>query len=305
MSLLAKKSSIGKKPRLGWRDKLFYGICYLIIAVLTLTVLYPILYVVAASLSSASALLSGKVWLWPVDVTFVGYNAILKYKEVWIGYRNTIFYTATGTFINICMTMLCAYPLARKNLYGRKPIMMIFTFTMLFSGGMIPNYILIKNLHMLNSVWSLLLPGAMSVYNMIVARTFIQNNIPGEILESTQIDGCSDTQFFFKMVLPLSKSIIAVLGLWYAVGHWNSYFNAFLYLTDENLYPLQIFLRDILLSSQLSSDIEDPDAIAQMRTVQLVLKYAMIVVSTAPLFAFYPFVQKYFVKGVMIGSVQG
>ena len=158
---------------------------------------------------------------------------------------------------------------------------------------------------MKDTIWAMLIPGAMSVYNMIVARTFIQNNIPDEILESTKIDGCSDTNFFFSMVLPLSKAIIAVLALWYAVGHWNAYFNAFLYLSDKELYPLQIFLRDILINNQVSSDMDDPEAVAQRRTIQMLLKYSLIVVSTAPLFTFYPFVQKYFVKGVMIGSVKG
>lgn len=158
---------------------------------------------------------------------------------------------------------------------------------------------------MKDTIWAMLIPGAMSVYNMIVARTFIQNNIPDEILESTKIDGCSDTNFFFSMVLPLSKAIIAVLALWYAVGHWNAYFNAFLYLSDKELYPLQIFLRDILINNQLSSDMDDPEAVAQRRTIQMLLKYSLIVVSTAPLLTFYPFVQKYFVKGVMIGSVKG
>ena len=299
------KTSAAKKPRIGWRDKSFYAICYTITIILTITVLYPILYIIAASFSSASALMSGKVWIFPVEFTTVGYEAILKYKDVWIGYRNTIFYTVTGTFLNVCITMCCAYPLARKTLVGRSKIMFLFTFTMLFGGGMVPSYILVRSLHMKDTIWAMLIPGAMSVYNMIVARTFIQNNIPDEILESTKIDGCSDTNFFFSMVLPLSKAIIAVLALWYAVGHWNAYFNAFLYLSDKELYPLQIFLRDILINNQLSSDMDDPEAVAQRRTIQMLLKYSLIVVSTAPLLTFYPFVQKYFVKGVMIGSVKG
>lgn len=294
------------KVKTGLDDKLFYAFSYILIAILTVIVLYPMVYVISSSLSSANAIMSGKVWLFPVDLSFDGYKAVLNSSNVWIGYRNTIFYTSVGTFINICMTLACAYPLSRANLFGRGPIMFLFSFTMMFGGGMIPNYLLMKGLGLLNTPWAVLLPGAISVYNMIVARTFIQSSIPGELLESAQIDGCSDFLYFFKMVLPLSKSIIAVLTLWYAVSHWNSYFNAFLYLTDKNLYPLQIFLRDILISSQISSELaEDPEIAEKLRTAQMTLKYSMIVISTAPLFAFYPFAQKHFVKGVMIGSVKG
>lgn len=287
------------------KDSSFYIICYAIIILLTLAVLYPIIYVISASFSSAEALAKGEVWLLPVDLSLDGYKAVLRYRNIWIGYRNTIFYTAAGTTINVIITMFCAYPLARKNLRGRGFIMFLFTFTMLFSGGMIPSYILMKKLNLLNTVWVMLLPGAMSVYNMIVARTFIQGNISDELLEAARIDGCNDIQFFYKILLPLSKSIIAVLALWYAVGHWNAYFNAFLYLTDKNLYPLQIFLKDILVQSQMDASMVESGEAAQVQNTYLVLKYAMIVVSTAPLFSFYPFVQKYFVKGVMVGSVKG
>ncbi len=294
-----------RKVKLCWQNRVFYAICYIVTAILTVVVLYPIVYIVSASFSSGSAITSGKVFLYPVDISLLGYKAVLKYQNVWIGYRNTLLYTVAGTFINVCLTLLCAYPLARKNLRGRGFFTMIFTFTMIFSGGMIPHYILMKKLGLINTIWSMLLPGGMSVYNMIVARTFIQNNIPDEMIEAARIDGCSDIRQFYKIVLPLSKAIIAVLALWYAVGHWNSYFNAFLYLSDKNLYPLQIFLKDILVQSSFNSDLLDPDIVAQMENLKTVLKYSMIVISTAPLFCFYPFVQKYFVRGVMIGSVKG
>lgn len=287
------------------QDRIFYTVCNVTVTALMLLVLYPMIYIVSASFSSGTALTQGKVWLWPVDVTLDGYKAVLQNKNVWLGYRNTIFYTVFGTVINLCMTMFCAYPLARKRLRGRGIVMFLFTFTMIFGGGMIPSYILMKNLHLLNSVWVILLPGAISVYNMIVARTYIQSNIPDELLEATQIDGCNDVHFFFKMVLPLSKAVIAVLALWYAVGHWNAYFNAFLYLTDKKLYPLQIFLRDILIQNQGSADMMDGDLARQMLTLRMLLKYAVIVVTTAPLYVFYPFAQKYFIKGVMIGSIKG
>lgn len=306
MSRKKNVSGIRKKMKMGREDKVFYFLCYSIIILLTLLVLYPIIYVVSASFSSPEALAQGKVWFFPVDPSLEGYKAVLQYKDVWIGYRNTILYVVLGTSINVVITLMCAYPLARRGLWGRSFISILFSFTMIFSGGMIPNYLLVKGLGLTNTIWAMVLPGAMSVYNMIVARTFIQSNIPEELLESTKIDGCDDVRFFFKMVLPLSKAIIAVLALWYAVGHWNSYFNAFLYLYDKELFPLQIFLRDILVSNNVSPDLLlDPEEAASLQYLKLLLKYSMIVISTAPLFTFYPFVQKYFVKGVMIGSVKG
>ncbi|HHV97088.1 MAG TPA: carbohydrate ABC transporter permease [Clostridiaceae bacterium] len=271
-----------------------------------LLVLYPLIYIVSASFSSAGAVNAGRVFLFPVDFSLQSYRAILQYKNVYIGYRNTIFYTVAGTFINIAITMMCAYPLSRKNLMGRGFITYIFAFTMIFSGGMIPNYLLVKNLGIINTVWAMLLPNALSVYNMVVTRTFLQNNIPEELLEAAKIDGCSDTQFFFKIVLPLSKTIIAVIALFYGVGHWNSFFNAFLYLSNKNLYPLQIFLRQILIQNQIDSEmILDEDMAVQMQGLHQLLKYSIIVVSTAPLLSAYPLVQKHFVKGVMIGSIKG
>ncbi len=287
-------------------DLVFYGVSALVIGILTLTVLYIIVYILSASFSSPAALAAGKVVLWPVDFSVDGYKAVFNYSKVWIGYRNTIFYVIVGTAINVSMTLLCAYPMAQKDLYGGKAIMAYFTFTMIFNGGMIPTYILVKNLGIMNTVWSLLIPGAMTVYNMIIARTFIQTNIPGELRDAARIDGCDDFHFFFEVVLPLSKAIIAVLTLWYAVGHWNSYMDAFLYLRDNKLYPLQIFLKDVLVSGEFSAeDMMDPETAIALQNMKLLLKYSLIVVSVVPLFFFYPFVQKYFVKGVTIGSVKG
>lgn len=286
-------------------DRLFYAVCYLITALFMLAVLYPLVYILSASFSSADAITSGRMWLYPVDFSLVGYRYILKYDAIWLGYRNTLFYTFVGTLINVAMTMTCAYGLSRRGMRGRRFFTMLFTFTMIFSGGMIPNYLLMKNLKILNTVWCMLLPGAISAYNLIVAKTFIENSIPGDLLEAARIDGCSDVRFFFSIVLPLSKAILAVLLLMYAAAHWNAYFNAFLYLTDKKLYPLQIFLRQILVQSNMSADMLDPEAMAQMQTLQQILKYAVIVVSTAPMLCLYPFVQKYFRQGVMIGSIKG
>lgn len=293
-----------KRLRSCRQDRIYYALCYTVISVLTLSVLYPIVYIVSASFSSGAAIAAGRVWLFPVEFSLRGYQAVLKYDNVWIGYRNTIFYAVVGTVINVVMTLICAYPLARKNLRGRKFISLLFTFTMIFSGGMIPGYMLVKHLNMINTVWAMLIPGAMSVYNMIVTRTFLQTTISDYLLEAAKIDGCSDFRFFFLIVLPLSKAVIAVIALFYAVGHWNAYFNAFLYLTDKNLYPLQIFLKDILVQNQFSADLVDPEIVAEMQNMQAILKYSMIVVSTVPLFCFYPFTQRHFVKGVMIGSVK-
>ena len=284
-------------------DRVWSFFCYATVAVLTLIVLYPIIYILSASVSNSNMVVQGKVWLFPVKFTWQAYEIVFKKAEIWVGYRNTVVYTFLGTMINLAMTLMCAYPLARKNLRGRGIIMFICSFTMMFSGGMIPNYILVRELGIMNTTWAMVLPGAMSVYNMIVCRTFIESNIPGEMLEAAQIDGCSDTQFFFSMVLPLSKSIIAVLALWYGVAHWNSYMNAFLYLRESARYPLQIFLKEILIQSQhLGSEDIDVD---NLNTIAETIKYAVIVVASVPLFCVYPFVQKHFQKGVMVGSVKG
>lgn len=286
-------------------DQIFYACAYTVVALLTLVVLLPMMFVVSASFSSGAAVTSGQVWIFPVDFTLYNYESVLKYKNVWIGYRNTIIYTGVGTLLNIAVTLMCAYPMARRGLKGRSFFAGMFAFTMIFSGGMIPSYLLIRDLGLMNTVWVMIIPGAMSVHNMIIARTFIQSNIPEELLEASKLDGCNDTQFFFKIVLPLSKAIIAVLAIYYAVGHWNSYFGAFLYLTKQELYPLQIFLRQILLQNNFDTDLMDEDMLAQIQNLQEVLKYAIIVISTAPLMFIYPFVQKHFVKGVTIGSVKG
>ncbi len=231
---------------------------------------------------------------------------ICDYNSVWLGYRNTIVYTVVGTAMNIVMTLLCAYPLAQKNFSGRKFFSLVFFIPMIFTSGMIPNYILIRDLNMLNTVYSVLIPGLISTYNMIVTRTFIESTIPDSVYEAAYIDGCSPFRFFISFVVPLSKTIIAVIGMYYAVSHWNDYFKAFLYLNDRNLYPLQLYLREVLINSQFDvASIEDPELAHALAGISDTLKYVIIVVSTAPLMLVYPFVQKFFVKGVMIGSVKG
>lgn len=287
-------------------DKIFHVVVTVIMTIFFLIVLYPCIYVISASFSSGTAVQSGKVVLFPVDFSLEGYKTVFNTSTVWLGFRNSLFYTFVGTAINIIMTMIAAYSLSRDDLPGRNAIMMIFTFTMFFSGGMITSYMLVQSLGLLNTVWSLLLPGSIGVYNLIVAKTFIQNTIPKELLEAATIDGCSDIMYFIRVVLPLSKAIIAVLVLFYGVSHWNAYFNAMIYLNDKNLYPLTIFLREILMASQIDpSTVADPELQAHLAQAAGVIKYALIVVSMIPVLIIYPFIQKYFVKGVMIGSVKG
>jgi len=295
-----------KKISISRGDTLYYCIAYSVITLLTLIVLYPMIYIVSSSFSAAHAVTSGRVWFLPVEPTFFNFKMVLQYKSVWIGYRNTIFYTAVGTAINIFMTLICAYPLSRRGLAGRGFFTFIFTFTMIFSGGMIPYYILLRNLSMLNTVWAMLIPGSISVYNMIVTRTYFQSAIPGELLEASKLDGCSDFQYFLRVLIPLSSSIIAVISIFYAVSHWNAYFSAFLYLSKQELFPLQLFLREILVQNQFNTDIiTDPEIAMQLLGLQDTLKFAIIVLSTAPLMSLYPLAQKHFVKGVMIGSLKG
>jgi multiple sugar transport system permease protein/putative aldouronate transport system permease protein len=295
-----------RKMKITFEDKIYYLVIYAISFILLVSVLYPMIFIVSASFSSPYAVSTGQVTLLPVEPGIQGYAAVFKDARIPMGYRNTVFYTVFGTLINVSMTLVCAYPLARKRLPHRGVITFFFTFTMLFSGGMIPNYILLRDLHMLNTIWALLIPGAISVYSMIITRTFIANSIPEELLEATQIDGCSDFKYFFLFVLPLSKAVIAVIAMQYAVGHWNAYFNAFIYLTKKELYPLQVFLREILIMSQMAaSDIADPETAVAMQGLADLLKYSLIVISSAPILCIYPFFQKYFVKGVMIGSIKG
>ena len=300
----AKRKRI--KIRLSGGDRIYYTVIHVILIVLLIIVLYPLIFVVSSSFSSPDAVSAGRVFLWPVDPSLEGYRAVFENGDVVSGYGNTILYTVLGTLINVAVTMVAAYPLSRKDLPGKSFFLFLFTFTMIFSGGMIPTYILIKDLHMINTLWAMVVPGALSVYNLMITRTYLQESIPGELLEAAQIDGCGDGRYFFSIVLPLSKAIIAVLVLFYAIGHWNAYFNAFLYLNDRKLFPLQLVLREILIANTIdTSTIVDPEVAAAKQGMADLLKYSLIIVSTVPVMCLYPFVQKYFVKGVMIGSIKG
>ena len=222
-------------------DRIFDILVYCIAIFAFLIVLIPLMNVISSSFSSGKMVQTGQIRIFPKEFTLDAYKMVLGYRDIWIGYRNTIFYTFVGTTLNVIFTILMAYPLSRRDLKGKAIIMKLLVFTMMFSGGLIPNYLLVKNLHLLNTAWSLWLPGLLSVYNVIVMRTFFQTTIPEELLEAAQIDGCTNRKYLVSVVLPLSKTILAVMVLLYAVGHWNNYFSAMLYLNEKNKYPLQIF----------------------------------------------------------------
>lgn len=287
-------------------DKILYAVTDVILVLLLLVVGYPIVYVLSCSFSSGTAVSSGQVLLWPVDFSIQGYKVIFNYRSVWLGFGNSAFYTIVGTIVNIILSVLAAYPLSRPNYQGRKFGTLLFTITMMFSAGIIPKYLLMSNLGLTNTRWALILGSAISAYNMIIIRTYFRNSIPGELIEAARIDGCSELRTLWSIVLPLSKAVISVVTLYYAVGHWNSYFNAMIYLRNRDLQPLQMVLRDILNASKIDlTQIDDPELLAQMTGMADLIKYALIVVSSAPIIAAYPFVQKFFKTGVMIGSVKG
>ncbi|RTE11338.1 carbohydrate ABC transporter permease [Paenibacillus whitsoniae] len=287
-------------------DRIFNVLNYTVLILFTLSVLYPLVYVLSASFSSSNAVISGRVWLWPVEFNLQGYEAVFKNKQVWVGFGNSIYYAVVGTFFNVMVTLMAAYPLSRKDFFIRNVIMAVFVFTMMFGGGLIPNYLLIKSLGLLDTRWALIVPGLMSVMSVIIARTYFQTTIPDEILEAAHLDGCSDYKFLIKIVAPLSVPIIAVLSLFYAVGHWNTYFAALLYLKSPDLFPLQIILRDVLVKNTFDEEIiTDVVGAAQREGMRELLKYSLIVVSTIPVLVIYPFIQRHFVKGMMIGSLKG
>lgn len=289
-----------------WSDKWFERVIYVVLGLLSLIVLYPLIFVAIASISSQEAVIRGEVWLWPQNITYVGYERLLKNPEVLTGYTNTILYTVVGTTVNLIMTIAAAYPLSRKDFYGRNVFTAMIVFTMFFSGGMVPTYLLVKSLGLLNSFWVLILPSAVSVWNMLIMRTFFQNGIPNDIQEAASIDGSTNMQTLVRIVLPLSMPIIAVMILFYSVGHWNSYFSALIYLNDRDKYPLQLFLREILVQGQMQDmiDVTDDSLIRSIMDAEAI-KYAAVIVANLPILLLYPFLQKYFVKGVMIGAIKG
>ncbi|GIN69705.1 sugar ABC transporter permease [Bacillus sp. J14TS2] len=291
-------------------DKIFKVFNFLFLTLAMLVVLYPLIYIVSASISDPKAVNSGDMWLLPKGVTFEGYKIIFDNPDIWKGYLNTIFYTALGTVINLAITIPAAYAMSRRDLSGRGLLMGMFVLTMFFSGGLIPTYLVVRNLGLIDTVWAMVLPNAAAVWNIIVARVFFQTSIPTELEEAAIIDGCTNFKMFAKIILPLSAPIIAVMALFYGVGHWNGYFNALIYLSDKQLYPLQLVLREILVLQEMSSNSTEissslAEAMNNKQQLAAVIKYGVMIVSTLPIIIVYPFLQRYFVKGVMIGSLKG
>ena len=297
--------------KLSKRDRIFLICIYTYVAIALLVVAYPILYIISASISDPKMVASGEMWLIPKGITFKGYEIVFQNSKIWTGYGNTILYTLLGTTINLVVTMPAAYALSRKDFVGRGFFMGMFMVTMFIGGGLVPTYMLVKGLGMVNTMWALVLPGAASIWNIIVSRTFFANSIPAELQDAAQIDGATNIRLFLRIVLPLSMPIIAVMALFYGVGHWNSYFGAMIYLNDDAKYPLQLVLRQILvlqeMQSQVGGIIDATAAAAQNNKAEIasLVKYGVIIVSTLPIIVVYPFLQRYFVQGVMIGSVKG
>jgi putative aldouronate transport system permease protein len=286
-------------------DRIFLTGVYFFLTFVLLIVLYPLIFVVSSSFSSPLAVSSGKVWLWPVDFSLRGYQVALSNPQIVTGYANSIYYTFFGTLISVALTVMVAYPLSRRTLMGRNVIMIFITFTMIFYGGLIPTYLVVKNLGMLNTRWALLIPQAVAAWQVIIARTFFQVNIPDELAEAAELDGCSDLRFLWSIVLPLSKPILAVLVLMYAVGTWNAYFDALIYLKSADLYPLQLVLRSILILNTFVSGSMEASVMIERQQLADLLKYSLIVVGSLPVLLIYPFAQRYFVRGMLIGSIKG
>jgi putative aldouronate transport system permease protein len=303
-----KTTSLIKDTR---ADKIFLIFIYVFLAISLLIVLYPLIYIISASISNPHLVNSGEMWLLPKGITFEGYRTLLGNSSIWRGYLNTIYYTVLGTSINLLVTLPCAYALSREDFYGRRAFTNFMLVTMFLSGGLIPSYLLIRSLGMLNTVWALVIPGAVSVYNVVVTRTFFQSTIPREMEEAAIVDGCSDFRLFMQIVLPLSTPIIAVMALFYGVGHWNSFFSALIYLSDRSMYPLQMILREILILQDMSSNTvnnvtsEMANMLYSKQQLAQVIKYGVMIVSSLPVIIVYPFLQKYFVKGMMVGSIKG
>ena len=288
------------------QDKIFDVIVTTISILLLAIVVYPLYFVVIASISNPDLVGNGEVLFLPKEITFEAYKYVFEDKRIWTGYYNTVRYTVFGTLFALFLTIPAGYALSRKDFIGREVIMKLMVFTMYFGGGLIPTYLVIKNLGLIDTSFVLMILGSFSVFNLIITRTFFMSTIPLELQEAAEIDGCSIPRFFVSIVLPLSKSIIAIMLLYYAVGHWNSFFTGMMYVKSSHLYPLQVILRDILISGQnLLTEGADMEYVLEMQRISRTIKYGVIIVSTLPVLVMYPFVQKHFVKGVMIGSVKG
>lgn len=295
-----------KKMKLSLGDRIFHIVNTVIMVLIGIIMVYPLYYIVIASVTDPTVVNSGKFLLFPEELFLEGYQSAFEYERLFTGFLNSILYTVVGTVISIVLTIPAAYALSRRDMAGRNLIMFVFTFTMFFSGGMVPTYMLVSNLGFIDTMWSIVLPGALSVYNLIVVRTFFLTNIPDELLEAAKMDGCSDLRFFWSIALKVSGTIIAVMVLFYAVAQWNSYFNAIMYLNSRSRMPLQAVLRDLLIMNTVTNEltIDATETVDRMMRADQ-LKYCVIIISTVPMMVLYPFIQKHFTKGVMIGSIKG
>lgn len=292
------------------KDKAFKVLVLLFLTAALLIVLYPLIYIISASISNPSAVNTGEMWLFPKEITLEGYKLIFQNDDIWRGYLNTILYTVLGTVINLGVTIPAAYALSRKDLAGRNLLMGMFVLTMFFSGGLIPTYLVVKSLGLIDTIWAMVLPNAAAVWNIVIACVFFQTSIPKGLEEAAIIDGASNFKLFTKIILPLSAPIIAVMALFYGVGHWNSYFNALIYLSDKEMYPLQLVLREILVLQEMASQNTNmtgsmAEAMHSKQQLAAIVKYGVMIVSSLPVIIVYPFLQRYFVKGVLIGSLKG
>jgi putative aldouronate transport system permease protein len=290
-------------------DKFFDGLVFALLTVLFLIVAYPLYFIIISSVSDPVAVAQGRVVFFPIGFTGEGYAKVFAESTVMRGFMNSLFYTVIGVAINLFVTVPTAYSLSRDDFSGRKWISIFYIITMFVSGGLIPTYLVVRSLHMVNSVWAITVPGCLSVYNMMVARSFFKTNIPRDLLDAARIDGCGDLRFFFQMVLPLSGAIIAILVLWYGVGHWNSYFSALIYISSPEKQPIQIELRNILLQNSISAQLAlTEEALKERQRLEALrdlMKYSLIVIANLPVMIMYPLVQKHFVKGVTVGSLKG
>ena len=299
---------VKKKPFIVNSDTIFNGFIYLFFTLILLAIIYPLYWVVIASISEPNEVLLGRVIFAPKGMTFTGYEAILNYQRIWLGFRNSIVYTALGTIISLSLILPAGYVCSRPDFVGRKFFLIMITITMFFGGGLIPTYLVVKKLHMDNTIWAIVIPGACGAYNISVAKSFFTTNVSREILESAQMDNCSNIRFFFQIALPISLPLIAVITVFTAVGHWNSYFSALIYLRDDTKYPLQMILREILIlqdTDQMLTDIRFMENQEEKRKLGELIKYGVIIVSSVPMLVLYPFLQKFFVKGIMVGSLKG
>lgn len=286
-------------------DLIFDAINMVLMTVIFVMIAYPLYYLLVASFTEPDVVRTGQLLLFPRQLYWEGYLKCFHYADIWIGYKNTFIYAIGGSVLALIVTLPTAYALSRNDMFLRTPIMLFFSFTMFFGGGLIPNYLLMKDLNIYNTMWVMILPGCVSVWNLIICRSFFSANIEQSLLDAARIDGCNDFQFFFKIVLPISKTIMAVMLLFYASSKWNAYFDAMIYLRNRALFPLQLVLKGLLHSVDINNMMDDMEAFAQMEKLVDQLKYCIIVISIAPMMLFYPFVQKYFVKGVMVGSLKG